>query len=526
MSVHVVISAQSQAEALVYWGAEFALAREKPLRFLVVDQGEATDTSGGLDATFQGILPSHVQNVIRQRTELPEDLEIRFFRQPESELHDALIELIHKGNDGGIGLLLVGKEQSARHGEVDELSRRIFQESPWRTMLIRPGVVPSGKPRILIPAGGGPHASIALQLAGQLVARREAVVSPLYVETNRYDDGLGTDVGHRILRKMSSKVGLEVSDENVRPMVVESRDVQAAIGQTAREDFDLVIIGQAGKLSARYWLFGTLAMETANPPSLAVVRKGVPLQTRLQERAKALFVRHVPQLSREERVDLFARLETSSRWNFDFIALLMLSTAIAGLGLALDSTAVVIGAMLVAPLMTPIIGASLALVQGNIPLLGEAFKAITFGFLTAMLIGVVIGFFDREGMMAEHLNKELQGRANGPGIMDLMVGLFSGLAAAYCTGRTGLSGALPGVAIAAALVPPIATTGICLAWGLWSEAGGAAALFGINVITIIIGAALALLLTGVNIRKGRIFTLLFGGMSLASVLIGVYMWFK
>jgi len=525
MSVHVVISAQSQAEALVYWGAEFALARQKPLRFIIVDQGEATDTTGDLNATFQGILPSHVQNVIRERDELPEDLKIRFFRQPSSELSDALMEEIHKGKDGTIGLLLVGKEQSARHGEVDVLSRRIFQESHWRTMLIRPGVIPPNKPRILIPAGGGPHAAIALQLAGQLVARRGAVVSPLYVETNRYDDGIGTDVGHRILRKLSSRVGLEVADENVRPMVVESKDVQAAIGQIARENFDLVIIGQAGKLSARYWLFGTLAMETANPPSLAVVRKGVPLQTRLRERAAALFVRHVPQLSREERVDLFARLETSSRWNFDFIALLMLSTAIAGLGLALNSTAVVIGAMLVAPLMTPIIGASLALVQGNIPLLGTAFKAITFGFLTAMLIGVVIGLFDREGM-AEGLNTELMGRAMGPGIMDLMVGLFSGLAAAYCTGRTGLSGALPGVAIAAALVPPVGTTGICLAWGLWAEAGGAAALFGINVLTIIIGAALALLLTGVKIRKGRIFALLFGGMSVASILIGIVMWFR
>jgi len=525
MSVHVVISAQSQAEALVYWGVEFALARQKALRFLIVDQGEDTDTSGDLDTSFQGILPRHVQNIIRQRPELPEDLELRYFRRSGSEIRAALLEEIQKGNDGAIGLLLVGKEQSARHGEVDELSRQIFQNSPWRTMLIRPGVLPEDKPRILIPAGGGPHASIALQLAGQLVARREAVVSPLYVETNRYDDGLGTDVGHKILRKLSSRAGLEVDDVNVKPLVVESRDVQAAIGKTAREDFDMVIIGQSGKLSARYWLFGTLAMETPNPPSLAVVRKGVPLQTRLRERASALFVKHVPQLSRDERVDLFARLETSSRWNFDFIALLMLSTAIAGLGLALNSTAVVIGAMLVAPLMTPIIGASLALVQGNIPLLGTAFKAIILGFLTAMLIGVVIGLFDFNGMKAP-LNSELTGRAIGPGIMDLLVGLFSGLAAAYCTGRTGLSGALPGVAIAAALVPPIATTGICLARGLWPEAGGAAALFGINVLTIIIGAALALLLTGVKIRKGRVFALLFGGMTAASVLIGVLMWFR
>ena len=85
-----------------------------------------------------------------------------------------------------------------------------------------------------------------------------------------------------------------------------------------------------------------------------------------------------------------------------------------------------------------------------------------------------------------------------PNILDLLVALFSGIAAAYSTARPGLMGALPGVAIAAALVPPIASAGIALALGRSSQALGAASLFGVNLILIILASAFTLYCMGVR----------------------------
>ena len=115
-----------------------------------------------------------------------------------------------------------------------------------------------------------------------------------------------------------------------------------------------------------------------------------------------------------------------------------------------DSAAVVIGAMLVAPLMSPLLGCGMAIVQGNLPLFRNSLKAVLFGFLVALAIGVVLGFISPMG----ELTDELRARG-GPTVLDMLVALLSGIAAAYCNGRPNLSAALPGVAIAAALVPPL-----------------------------------------------------------------------
>jgi hypothetical protein len=88
-------------------------------------------------------------------------------------------------------------------------------------------------------------------------------------------------------------------------------------------------------------------------------------------------------------------------------------------------------------------------------------------------------------------------------LLDMAVAFFSGMAAAYCMGRPTLSAALPGVAIAAALLPPIATTGIALAIGEMMIARGAALLFMTNVVAIILGAAFSLYAGGVRPYRGE-----------------------
>jgi uncharacterized hydrophobic protein (TIGR00271 family) len=197
---------------------------------------------------------------------------------------------------------------------------------------------------------------------------------------------------------------------------------------------------------------------------------------------------------------LFDRLQVGARWNVDFMMMIGLSTAIASLGLIQNSTAVVIGAMVVAPLMTPLIGAGLALVQGNTIFFRDSIKAMGYGIGAALLISLCLGFI----VPMEQLTPELLARG-APTIIDLGVAFLSGAAAAYAVARPSLLGALAGVAIAAALVPPLATVGISLAEGAWKVSEGAAILFATNLVAIILGAALIyrrLGIQGSRLRKG------------------------
>ena len=177
---------------------------------------------------------------------------------------------------------------------------------------------------------------------------------------------------------------------------------------------------------------------------------------------------------------------------------MLLSTAIAAFGVLADSTAVVIGAMLVAPLMIPLLGGGLALVQGNWPLWKQCQKSVLLGFLSALTVGLLLGCVAR--VMGLTVTGELLARGE-PTLLDLGVAFISGLAASYCLARPRLSGALAGVAIAAALVPPIATTGICFAMGVFDISKGAALLFGTNVVAIVFGASLNFLIAGVKAKQ-------------------------
>ncbi len=168
------------------------------------------------------------------------------------------------------------------------------------------------------------------------------------------------------------------------------------------------------------------------------------------------------------------------------------------MGLLSDSGAVVIGAMLVAPLMTPLLGGGLAVIQGNWPLWKQCQKSVLLGFLSALTIGLMLGGLAR--LMGLGLTGELLARGE-PTLLDLGVAFVSGIAASYCLARPKLSGALAGVAIAAALVPPIATTGICLAMGEMVVAKGAALLFGTNVVAIVLGSSLNFMIAGVRGRQ-------------------------
>jgi len=179
-----------------------------------------------------------------------------------------------------------------------------------------------------------------------------------------------------------------------------------------------------------------------------------------------------------------------------FAALTALSASIAAFGLLADSGAVVIGAMLVAPLMTPIIGASAATVTADNRRLVRAILIIALGTAIAFAVGWLVSLVAGGRVIdVRTLPNEIRGRTF-PGLLDLGIAITAGAAAGYIQPRRSAISALPGVGIAVALVPPLATAGITYQLGLSSDSRNAFLLYLTNLAAIIFAAALVLLASG------------------------------
>ena len=201
----------------------------------------------------------------------------------------------------------------------------------------------------------------------------------------------------------------------------------------------------------------------------------------------------LPTLEREDRKALFERVESGAVGGVDFQVMMVLSSGLATLGLLADSTAVVIGAMLVAPLMGPLIGAGLGLAQGNLLLYRKSMAVGLFGLFIGLAVSVAIGFLNP----GFEPTLEVEARGN-PDILDLGVAILSGFVAAYALGRPGVANTLAGVAIAAALVPPLCVVGIGLTNDQLPVAANSAILLLTNLVAIILSAASAFVLLGIR----------------------------
>ena len=203
-----------------------------------------------------------------------------------------------------------------------------------------------------------------------------------------------------------------------------------------------------------------------------------------------------PLLQREDRVALAERVRASSHVQADYVVMMALAAVLASLGLMQGSTAVVIGAMLVAPLMGPLLGAGLAVTQGNLALfrqsLGAVALGVALGFFIALLVGLLNPGFEP--------SLEIEARGN-PDLFDLGIAFASGMAAAYAQGRPNVAATLAGVAIAAALVPPLAVVGLALTTARPVIAADATILLVTNVVAIILGASLVFRMLGMRVIK-------------------------
>lgn len=193
--------------------------------------------------------------------------------------------------------------------------------------------------------------------------------------------------------------------------------------------------------------------------------------------------------------ELFFEGERRGTYVRRFATLLVLSTTIAGLGLLADSAAVVIGAMLIAPLMTPILAMAASVVRGWTSRMAGAALVLVGGTVGAIATGWIVGALAGATVRVSDLPGELLARTQ-PGLLDLGVAVAAGYAAGYVMMRREATSALPGTGIAVALVPPLAAVGVLLNLGQTDLARGAMLLYLTNLAAIVLAAGLALLVSG------------------------------
>ncbi len=189
---------------------------------------------------------------------------------------------------------------------------------------------------------------------------------------------------------------------------------------------------------------------------------------------------------------LFIDGSLTSRKSSRFWILPGLAAVIATAGVIADSTATVIGAMIVAPLMTPILGTALAVVLADHRHLLRSVGLVVGGALAVIAIAFLFGLVDAP-VNAFAGNSQIEARIS-PGMIDLVAAIATGTVGAFALVRSDISDTRPGVAIAISLVPPLAVVGLLLSVQRYSDASGALLLFATNVAAIVATGALVMLI--------------------------------
>ncbi|MDJ0806667.1 MAG: TIGR00341 family protein [Gammaproteobacteria bacterium] len=194
------------------------------------------------------------------------------------------------------------------------------------------------------------------------------------------------------------------------------------------------------------------------------------------------------------REAMYDAVDKNTRLDFNFILLVILSTVVAAIGLVKNNVAVVIGAMVIAPLLGPNLALGLGTALGDLPMMRKSIKTLIAGIALAISLSWLIGLFWPFGLSSP----ELMARTD-VGMDSLALALASGAAAALSL-TTGLPSVLVGVMVAVALLPPAATIGLTLGHARFDLASGASLLLAANIVCLNLAAKLVFLVKGIRPR--------------------------
>lgn len=207
-------------------------------------------------------------------------------------------------------------------------------------------------------------------------------------------------------------------------------------------------------------------------------------------------------LTEDDKSNAVEQLIEDSSPRDDFFLLIVLSILMATFGLLMNNVAVIIGSMLIAPLLSPILSLSLGVVMADSKIIFRSLYTISKSVIFAIPAAAIVTlFFSDLSALGPELNDQILSRAE-PTLMFAAVAIIAGAAASFALIRPHLNAALPGVAISVALIPPLAATGIGVARLDATLISNSIMLFLINTIAIVFASMVIFSLMNLYVKRG------------------------
>ncbi|MGF1504153.1 MAG: TIGR00341 family protein [Anaerolineae bacterium] len=486
--VIVPVANPATASGLVRFAAEAARAYNGHLtivQVIPVPEDEALTSARSEAEASLSVLNQSLQDA--QTYGVPVEGVTRLSRRTAQ----GIIDTINEENASLVVMGWHGGPEQELSEKMGALLEEILENAPCDVVILH-GDWHESPRRALVPVAGGPHAPVAADLGLSLTAANGGEVTLLNVVRER---ATSSDVarGEEALSQITSQLE---RDERLVPRVQRADSPIEGILEVA-EDHDVILMGASETRSGiiERHIFGELQLQVARRSGkpVALVRHFTGFGSMVTRRTFESVSDLLPTLTMDEQDDLVERMRSAALPSVNYFVLIFLSAMIATLGLLLNSAAVIIGAMLVAPLMSPIVAAGIGITRGDIKTFRKGLTATLQGLLASVFFAILLTLISPLASATPEVLARTQ-----PTLLDMLVALISGAAGAYAIGRREVGEALPGVAIAAALMPPICTIGIGIALGRIELALGALLLFTTNLFSIIVAAAFIFLLLGVR----------------------------
>ena len=386
--------------------------------------------------------------------------------------------ILDQVREAGAELVVLGVQRPNPNSvEIGVVAQSVMSAAPCDVLVYRHSDSPDFN-RIVVPVDGSAAARMAVRM-GILFgnAYQGCPVEAIHVQSRGRTE---TDARAQMSRSIDDLPGSGI----VKRSLVRAHSIPDAL--ISRTDKDhLIIMGFTHRGDFKEWLEGTESqtrriLDAAPGPVLLAVRSTEAVTAGQRMRRRVLGWAR-PQLTDVEQEQIVWTAQSNAALSLDYVVLMIIAATLASLGLLLDSAAVIIGAMLVAPLMAPLNAFAIGLSTAHFDIMRRAFITALAGFLIATVVGIGIGML----APSKALTIEMASRIS-PTLLDAFVALASGVVGSYATARRDIPAALAGVAIAAALVPPICTFGLQVAFGNSTAGLGAALLFLTNIISIVV----------------------------------------
>ncbi|MEL6308904.1 MAG: DUF389 domain-containing protein, partial [Chloroflexota bacterium] len=399
--------------------------------------------------------------------------------------------ILEAAREQGAEMLIMGVHRSNRREEVQlgSIVENVVQAAPCNILIFRTDERTDFN-RVVVPLDDTILTQPPLEIATTLALSQGAKISTPYIQR----DYSSTREKEKHIQSILSV--LDEDQHEGREFITGRTPGDSLVNAVTERD--ILVLGFSQRAD--------LELEFGRDVSDVLLRRArcpVLLYSQILEERDTMtgFVQRIlqrfnPALTQVERNELVWSARKQALSSIDFNWLIMMSAGLATLGLMLNSVAVIIGAMLVAPLMSPLGALAVGLAVGELSITRRAAITVLQGFLLALVISILFGIL----APLQTPTSEMLSRGS-PSFLDAAVALVSGLVAAFALARKEIPVALAGVAIAAALMPPICTIGLGIALGRPELAMGATLLFVTNITFIVASENIIFLWMG--LRPGR-----------------------